>query len=31
MEGGEAVIRTALDNFEQVDVLVNSVGILRTG
>ena len=29
MDGGEAVIRTAVDTFEHVDVLVNSVGILR--
>jgi NAD(P)-dependent dehydrogenase (short-subunit alcohol dehydrogenase family) len=29
MGGGEALIRTAVDSFEQVDVLVNSAGILR--
>ena len=29
MEGGEAVIRSAVDNFGQVDVLVNSVGVLQ--
>ena len=29
MDGAEALIRTAVDSFEHVDVLVNSVGILR--
>ena len=29
MDGGEAVIRSAVDNFGQVDVLVNSVGVLQ--
>ncbi|MCY4581119.1 MAG: SDR family NAD(P)-dependent oxidoreductase, partial [Chloroflexi bacterium] len=29
MEGGEAVIRSAVDSFGQVDVLVNSVGVLQ--
>ena len=29
MEGAESLIRTALDTFEHLDVLVNSVGILR--
>ena len=29
MDGGEAVIRAALDNFEHLDILVNSAGILR--
>lgn len=29
MEGGEAVIKLAMDTFGQVDVLVNSVGVLR--
>jgi len=29
MDGGESVIRTAVDTFGQVDVLVNSVGIMR--
>lgn len=29
MDGGEGVIRTAVDTFEHVDVLVNSVGIMR--
>ena len=29
MDGGENVIRTAVDTFGQVDVLVNSVGILQ--
>jgi NAD(P)-dependent dehydrogenase (short-subunit alcohol dehydrogenase family) len=28
-EGGEAIIATALDNFGQVDVVVNNAGILR--
>ena len=28
-EGGEAIIKTALDNFGQVDVVVNNAGILR--
>ena len=28
-EGGEAIIQTALDNFGQVDVVVNNAGILR--
>jgi 3-hydroxyacyl-CoA dehydrogenase/3a,7a,12a-trihydroxy-5b-cholest-24-enoyl-CoA hydratase len=29
VENGEAVIRTALDNFDRVDVVVNNAGILR--
>ena len=29
MDGGEAVVRAALDNFEHLDILVNSAGILR--
>ena len=29
MEGGESTIRTAVDTFEHLDILVNSVGILR--
>ena len=29
MEGGESVIRTAVDTFDHLDVLVNSVGIMR--
>ena len=29
MDGGEAVIRSAVDNFGQVDVLINSVGVLQ--
>ena len=29
MDGGESVIRAAVDSFGQVDVLVNSVGILQ--
>lgn len=29
VEDGEAIIRTALDNFDRVDVLVNNAGILR--
>ena len=28
-EGGEAIIQTALENFGQVDVLINNAGILR--
>lgn len=28
-EGGEAIIRTALDNFGKVDVVLNNAGILR--
>ncbi len=28
-EGGEAIVKTALDNFGQVDILVNNAGILR--
>ncbi len=28
-EGGEAIIKTALDNFGQVDVVINNAGILR--
>jgi len=28
-EGGEAIIKTALDNFGQVDILINNAGILR--
>ena len=31
IEGGEALIKAAVDNFGQVDVLVNSVGTLRDG
>jgi NAD(P)-dependent dehydrogenase (short-subunit alcohol dehydrogenase family) len=29
VEDGEAIVRTALDNFDRVDVLVNNAGILR--
>jgi len=29
MEGGESIIRTALDNFGRLDILVNNAGILR--
>ena len=29
VEGGEAIIQTALDNFGQVDIVVNNAGILR--
>jgi NAD(P)-dependent dehydrogenase (short-subunit alcohol dehydrogenase family) len=29
IEGGQNILRTALDNFERVDVLVNNAGILR--
>ncbi|MBI1885601.1 MAG: SDR family NAD(P)-dependent oxidoreductase [Chloroflexi bacterium] len=29
MEGGESIVRTALDNFGRLDVLVNNAGILR--
>lgn len=29
VEDGEAIIRTALDNFDRVDVVVNNAGILR--
>jgi 3-hydroxyacyl-CoA dehydrogenase/3a,7a,12a-trihydroxy-5b-cholest-24-enoyl-CoA hydratase len=29
VENGEAIIRTALDNFDRVDVVVNNAGILR--
>ena len=28
-EGGEAIIKSALDNFGQVDILINNAGILR--
>ena len=28
-EGGEAIVKTALDNFDRVDILVNNAGILR--
>jgi len=28
-EGGEAIVKTALDNFGRVDILVNNAGILR--
>ena len=28
-EGGEAIIQTAMDNFGQVDILINNAGILR--
>ena len=28
-EGGEAIIQTALDNFGQVDIVINNAGILR--
>ncbi len=28
-QGGEAIIKTALDNFGQVDIVVNNAGILR--
>ena len=29
VENGDAIIRTAIDNFDRVDVLVNNAGILR--
>jgi NAD(P)-dependent dehydrogenase (short-subunit alcohol dehydrogenase family) len=29
VEGGEAIVQTALDNFGQVDIVVNNAGILR--
>ena len=29
MDGGESVVKTAVDTFGQLDILVNSVGILR--
>jgi NAD(P)-dependent dehydrogenase (short-subunit alcohol dehydrogenase family) len=29
VEGGEAIVKTALDAFEHVDILVNNAGILR--
>jgi NAD(P)-dependent dehydrogenase (short-subunit alcohol dehydrogenase family) len=29
VEGGAAIIKTALDNFDRVDILVNTAGILR--
>ena len=29
MEGGESVVKAAMDGFGQIDVLVNSVGVLR--
>ena len=29
VDGGEAIIQTALDNFGQVDIVVNNAGILR--
>lgn len=28
-EGGEAIVQTALENFERLDILVNNAGILR--
>ncbi|MCP4039737.1 MAG: SDR family oxidoreductase [bacterium] len=28
-EGGEAIVKTALDNFGQADILINNAGILR--
>ena len=28
-EGGEAIVKTALDNFGRVDILINNAGILR--
>ncbi len=28
-EGGEAIVQTAMDNFGQVDILINNAGILR--
>ncbi len=28
-EGGEGIVKTALDNFDRVDILVNNAGILR--
>jgi NAD(P)-dependent dehydrogenase (short-subunit alcohol dehydrogenase family) len=28
-QGGEAIVQTALDNFGQVDILINNAGILR--
>lgn len=30
MEGGERIIKTALDNFGRLDILVNNAGVLRT-
>jgi len=29
LEGGEAIVQTALDNFGRVDILINNAGILR--
>jgi len=29
VEGGEAIVQTALDNFGQIDIVVNNAGILR--
>jgi NAD(P)-dependent dehydrogenase (short-subunit alcohol dehydrogenase family) len=29
LEGGEAIIQTAIDNFSKVDIVVNNAGILR--
>ena len=29
VENGEAIVRTALDNFDRIDVVVNNAGILR--
>jgi NAD(P)-dependent dehydrogenase (short-subunit alcohol dehydrogenase family) len=29
MEGGESILKTALDAFERVDILVNNAGVLR--
>jgi NAD(P)-dependent dehydrogenase (short-subunit alcohol dehydrogenase family) len=30
-EGGEAIIKTAIDNFGRVDIVINNAGILRDG
>ena len=29
MEDGEAVVKTALDNFGRIDIVINNAGILR--
>jgi NAD(P)-dependent dehydrogenase (short-subunit alcohol dehydrogenase family) len=29
VEGGQSILKTALDRFDQVDILVNNAGILR--
>jgi NAD(P)-dependent dehydrogenase (short-subunit alcohol dehydrogenase family) len=31
VEDGDAIIKTAIDNFGRVDILVNNAGILRDG